>query len=705
MTRKPAKEPTKAKAKAKTSRASLPIQPVVPFVIPFVVPFVEPQLATLVDTAPDGDRWFHELKLDGFRILCRIQNGVVTLFTRTGQDWTARFAEVAEAAAHVGVEGALLDGEIAILRPDGITDFQMLQNHMQGAGQGQLTYFVFDVLFLDGVDLRGRPLEERKARLASLLSRAPSKDWSPTIRYTDHVIGQGKAFFEKARAAGLEGIVSKRRDQPYHGGRGPSWLKIKALKHQELVVGGFTEPEGTRAGIGALLVGFFPERAGEGAGKNAHGGRHGGPHEGQGNGRLSYAGKVGTGFDQKMAAELRHRLDRLVTDKSPFQETVPRAGREIQWVQPELVVEIAYSEMTSDGKLRHPSFQGLREDKPARDVTQEVPRAVETNSEAEIEARPSTTRRMSGSGVAEVNGVKLSHPDRMLEPEAGLTKRDVALYVAAIAPHMLPHLVGRPLSLVRCPEGMAGKCFFMKHATFATPALRRVMIREKDAEAEYLIADSASGLIQLAQMSVLEIHTWNSVEDSLEMPDRVVFDFDPGPEARWQDVVDGATLVKERLDQIGCASFVKTTGGKGLHVVVPLMPRASWDECKVFSQLVSESVVAQHPDRFTTAMRKAGREGKVLIDYFRNNRGSTSVAAYSTRARPGLPISLPVAWDELASFSPARPFTMASALERVQNQQRDPWTAYATSRVDLKNVILKSKAPRTASRSRGRTTS
>jgi bifunctional non-homologous end joining protein LigD len=631
------------------------------------IPFVPPQLATLCDSPPLGDQWFHELKFDGFRLLCRIQDGNVTLFTRTGQDWTARFEEVAEAAAQLGVTGALLDGEVAVLRPDGTTSFQALQTHLQGQSKDDLIYFAFDLLFLDGVDLRQRKLEERKAALAAILR----KGLPGVLRYTDHIVGNGPAFFEKAAAAGLEGIISKRRDEPYRGGRGPSWRKIKAIKRQEFVIGGFTEPEGSRAAIGALLVGLFRNKD------------------------LVYAGKVGTGFSETVAIDLRRRLDRLVVARSPFQSSIDADGRQIRWVKPELVAEIAYAEMTRDGRVRHPSFQGLREDRPASEVVLEIP---QSNQAAQAKPPRSVPGNRAAKPAAQENGpiagVRMSHPERLLEEKARVTKRDLAEYYALVAPYILPHLEGRPLSLVRCPEGMAGKCFFMKHAAFATPWLRRVTIKEKEEKGEYLIADSVSGLIALAQMSVLEVHTWNSVERTLEMPDRVVFDFDPGPQARWQDVVDGAMLVKKRVEEIGCATFVKTTGGKGLHVVVPLTPAASWDECKVFSQLVSESVVAQHPGRYTTAMRKVGREDKVLIDYFRNIRGSTSVSVYSTRARPGIPVSVPLAWDELASFSPERPFTIASTLNRVKAGYRDPWQKYDASRVDLKDVIFKGHGPR-----------
>jgi bifunctional non-homologous end joining protein LigD len=323
-------------------------------------------------------------------------------------------------------------------------------------------------------------------------------------------------------------------------------------------------------------------------------------------------------------------------------------------------------------------------------------------------ARPEPANKKIGGGRAsaarsapeQIAGVTLSHPERMLEETARVTKRDLGRYYETIAPFILPHLLGRPLSLVRCPEGTAGKCFFMKHAAFATPQLRRVTIQEKEEKGDYLITDTLAGLIGLVQMSVLEIHTWNSVEETLEKPDRVVFDFDPGPQAAWPDVIEGVMLVKERVEQIGCATFLKTTGGKGLHIVVPLVPNASWDECKVFSQLVSESVVAQHPKRFTTAMRKAGRETKVLIDYFRNNRGSTSVSVFSTRARPGLPVSLPLAWADLSSFTPDRPFTVASTLRLIRDGYRDPWSKYESSRVDLKDAILKAETPRPRDRAR-----
>lgn len=661
------KSKTTARPKTSSRRAPAKIRSAPPA-------FVAPQLATLVDRAPTGDEWLHEIKFDGFRILARVVAGRATLFTRTGQDWSDRFAPVAAAAGRLKVRSALIDGEVAVLRPDGTTSFQALQNFLEGAGKDPLVYFAFDLLFLDGEDLRARPLEERKQILRGVLEKKPNAGAATTVRYTDHVLGNGQAFFEKARDAGLEGIISKKRREPYRTGRSPAWVKTKALRRQEFVVGGFTEPEGARAGIGALLVGNHRDGAA----------------------LLSYSGKVGTGYTQKVAVDLRKRLDRLQVDRSPFDRPIASEGREIRWVKPAMVVEVAYAEITADGRLRHPSFQGLRDDKRAADVVPEVPAAAPrpmpaAHAPAAEPAGPRPAARHDAKH--EVAGVKMTHPDRMLDESTDIRKRDLAAYYQLVAPLMLPHLVSRPVSLVRCPEGMAGKCFYMKHAAFSTPELRRITIAEKEEKGEYLMIDTPTGLVAVAQMSVIEIHTWNSVEQTLEQPDRVVFDFDPGPDVRWPDVLEGARLVRERVEAIGCKTFVKTTGGKGLHVVVPLRPNASWDECKTFTQLVSESVVNQDPKLFTTAMRKAGREDKILIDYFRNHRGSTSVAAYSPRTRPGLPVSLPLSWEQLADFTPDYPFTLASTMKLVAGRYRDPWDRYEASRVDLKDVILNARPP------------
>jgi bifunctional non-homologous end joining protein LigD len=661
----------------------------------------------LVRTAPDGDEWVHELKFDGYRILARRDRSALTLLTRRGNDWTAQLPAIRDAVARLPARRLLLDGEAAVLLPDGRTSFQALQNALGGA-RGQLAYFVFDLLHVDGEDLTGEPLEARKRRLADLLGSAGPGP----LRYSDHVVGHGPAVLEQACARGIEGIICKRRDRPYQPGRRGDWLKVKCLARQELVIGGFTDPEGQRSGIGALLVGYHDDQ-----------------------GRLVFAGKVGTGFSHKTLAMLHARLKPLGQPISPFAVSPPKGwlGRHAHWVRPELVAEVAFSEWTADGRLRHPSFQGLRDDKPPRDVHRErpappppperrssrgrgaalvappqPPRAPAANggtrrpSPARVRRGPGAKRRgplprkqrrsdpagRGGRSVpVDLAGQRLTHPERVLWPDCGVTKLDLARYYATIADHVLPHLRARALTLVRCPEGLAGECFYMKHSrVWSPPGLRKVRIREKTKTGEYLVTDDLTGLVGLVQMDVLELHTWNSTVGDVERPDRIVLDLDPGPEVRFPEVVETARLLRAALAGVGLEAFVKTTGGKGLHVVVPLVPEEDWGVCFRFSRAIAEALVREHPRRFTTAMPKAGRERKILIDYFRNNRTNTSVAAYSSRARPGAPVSVPLAWDELGPRLRPDRFTVQSVPRRLASLRRDPWARYWTLRQRLRDV-------------------
>jgi bifunctional non-homologous end joining protein LigD len=615
-----------------------------------------------VDAAPEEAGWVHEVKYDGYRIGCAVERGRATLWSRRGKDWTAQFPAIAAAAARLPVRSALLDGEVAAVLPDGRTSFQALQNAFAGGGR-TLVYFVFDLLHLDGEDLAARPLLERKAALASLLG-----DGAGTLRYAPHVEGSGAAVFREACRLGLEGIVSKRADQAYRPGRGGGWVKTKCILRQELVIGGFTDPEGAaRDAIGALLVGVNED------------------------GALRFAGKVGTGFTNAQARALRTRLERLATPDCPF---TPRPagwlGKNAHWVRPELVAEVAFTEWTKDGKARHPSFQGLREDKTAKDVVREVPTPAPTATTTTAPPRtptPTSRRRASRSArtsATELSGVRISSPDRVLYPDLGATKLDVARYYEAIADAILPHLRGRPLTLYHCPEGLAGECRFMKHSkVWAPPAVRRVSIREKTKTGEYLVVDDAAALLSIVQMDVLELHTWNSTVERLEEPDRIVLDLDPGPEVRFAEVVRAARLVRDALAALGLASFVKTTGGAGLHVVAPLAPARPWQECLAFSRALAATIARHDPRRFTTAFARAGRERKILLDYLRNNRTNTSVAAFSTRARPGAPVSVPVSWDELGPRLRPERHTIRTVPRRLASLREDPWSGYEAARRPL----------------------
>jgi bifunctional non-homologous end joining protein LigD len=684
----PVSRSTRSTAAARVARAQAPARPVRPAppsrdlaaaaaAIPGARKAAIParltaQLATLVDEAPAGEDWLHEMKFDGYRILARLEKGRARLMSRNGKDWTAQFPTVAQAVEALPVRSAVLDGEVAMVLPSGTTSFQALQNALAGEDQGRLAYFLFDVVHLEGTSLAGATLERRKELLHQLLEGQPA---GSLLRYSDHVAGSGREFHAQACALGVEGIVSKRRDARYEAGRSRSWLKIKCLRRQEFVIGGYTDPEGSRVGLGALLIGVY-----------------------DGAGALEFAGKVGTGFTSKVLDDLRRRLARLEQPKSPFQRArIPGVTR-AHWVRPELVAEVAFTEWTSDGRLRHPSFQGLRADKNPRDVVRERPRAVEEVAEEPVEKRekvepPAAKRPFRGrsreaerlnsqrgpktGGEDTIAGVKLTHPDRVLYPPQGITKRDLALLYESIQDWILPHVAGRPLTLVRCPEGAAKDCFYMKHSgVWAPAALRRVKIQEKTKVGEYLVADDLQALLSLVQMGILEIHTWNAVADALERPDRVVFDLDPDPSVGWDRVVAAARALRDRLDELGFESFVKTTGGKGLHVVVPLRPASTWEESFAFSRVLSEELERAQPAAYTTEMSKARRRGRIFVDYLRNNRGNTSIAAYSTRARPGAAVSTPITWEELEKGVTADQYHVGNIRERLAGLKTDPWKRY-----------------------------
>jgi bifunctional non-homologous end joining protein LigD len=616
----------------------------------------QPQLASLVTTPPSGGDWCHEIKYDGYRIGCRIAGGTITLMSRNGKDWTAAFPEIVEAASRLDTDDALVDGEVAIVLADGRTSFQALQNALSSkTTRESLVYIVFDLLRLDHADLRREPLAQRKAQLASLVGRSTGR-----IRYSDHMSGDGRAVLAEACRVGLEGIVSKRLDKPYRAGRSSDWVKSKCSRRQEFVIGGFTDPEGSRAGLGALLVGHYQAN------------------------RLIFAGKVGTGFTHAGALELRRTLDALAQGQSPFDPLPPRAiARRAHWVRPRLVCEVSFTEWTGDGMIRHPVFNGLRQDKRPRDVVRERP------AEA---PRPSTSTKTAARARNDdhVAGVRLTHPDRVLYPDPLVTKVDLARYYERIADWIVPHVAGRPLTLVRCPEGLRGKCFYMKHSrVWAPEPLRRIQVQEKTKLDEYLVTDGLAGVVALVQMGVLEIHTWNARESDLERPDRLVIDLDPGEQVDWGHVIAAARLVRAAFAALDLESFCKTTGGRGLHVVVPLVPHADWSECLAFTRALSEALERADPDSYTTRFARRGRERKILIDYLRNNRANTSVAAYSTRARAGAPVSVPVSWDELRpSLTPAA-YTLASVPARVARLARDPWQGYGTSRQTLTARVLR----------------
>jgi bifunctional non-homologous end joining protein LigD len=622
-----------------------------------------PLLACPAAAAPDGAEWLHEIKYDGYRLLARVRDHQVQLLTRKGLDWTGKFRALAARLAELPIQAGLIDGEIVHLEPDGTTDFGHLQDAIANERTDALVFYAFDLVHLDGWDLSATALEARKAALAALVP--PAADGN--LRYSDHQIGRGPDFLRQACTYGLEGIISKRRDSPYRAGRHDSWLKIKCANREEFVVIGFTDPAGGRLGLGALLLGYYD--------------RHG---------RLHYAGRVGTGFSNAQLVDLRARLDPLVRTTRPVETLPPGAVvRGVHWTEPKLVAEIRYGSWTSDGVLRHAAFLGLREDKSANEVVRPMPtetQAAPPSAAAAAAAPQRIAVPIARDGSTTFEGVRLTHADRILYPAEGLTKLDLARYYAEVAEWALPHLARRLLSLVRAPNGVGGELFYQKHAGAAVPpAVRRI---ELDGEIQLAI-DDVAGLLSLVQIGVLEIHPWGSTVDKLEQPDRITFDLDPDEGLPWPRVTAAAFEMREVLTGIGLDSFVKTTGGKGLHVVVPLAPRLGWDEIKAFTKAVVEDMAAHHPDRYVVNQLKRMRKGRIYLDYLRNARGATAVGAYSTRARAGATVSTPLFWDEVEAGVRPTDFTVASVPARLWALKSDPWAEIGKLRQTITTAARK----------------
>ncbi|MEQ8503524.1 MAG: DNA ligase D, partial [Sneathiellaceae bacterium] len=601
--------------------------------------FVPPALATLVDTAPEGEGWLHEIKWDGYRLQAILQDGRVRLLTRNRKDWSSRFAAIRDLLADLPVGRAVLDGEVVALAEDEDggnprSDFAALQQALTSGGP--LCYVAFDLLHLEGEDLRARPLEERKAALAKLLGGGLEGE-AAELRYCDHIDGGGAEVYAHACDLKLEGIVSKRAGRPYRSGRHRDWLKSKCALREEFVIGGFSPSDKPARPFASLLLGTFEE------------------------GELVYRGRVGTGFDGATMAALAEAM-RPLARKTPPYAAVPRAAaRGARWLTPKLVAEISYTERTSDGLLRHPVYHGLREDKPAGEVHLDKP---ETD----------------GGGRT-----RLTSPDRVVYPEQGLTKADLAAYLQDVADWMLPHLAGRPVSLVRCPQGRARACFFQRHRSDGMPAaIRTVPIREKDGgTADYIFIDDRDGLAAMAQFGVLELHPWGARAADVEHPERLVFDLDPDAGLSFADVRAAAREVRDVLAALDLQGFPMLTGGKGVHVVVPLLPERDWAAVKAFARDLAERLAEAAPERYLSKASRQARKGRIFLDWLRNERGATAICPYSPRARKGAPVAVPVTWDELARASSGADYDIPKVLRRLARLKADPWAGY----FDLKQRI------------------
>ncbi len=624
--------------------------------------FHAPQLATLVDAAPDGGDWLHEMKYDGYRVMIAVGKGQVRCWTRNEKDWTDKFGSIAEAAKQLDCGNALIDGEIVAFDAKGKTDFSTLQRHL-GEG-GPLACFCFDLLHLDGKDLIRRPLTERKTALKALLDRTPSD----LLLYSEHVSGSGPAVFEKICGAGHEGIISKRADAPYRSGRGKSWLKVKCTQRQEFVVGGWSLSDKKGRAFSSILVGVMED------------------------GCLCYRGRVGSGFDRQALEDLAERFDALTRQTSPFDALPKDVARDARFVTPTLVAEIDFAEFTADGHIRHGVFKGLREDKAADAVTDERPQPTQATRPKRAPGSNASASRRSGSAPATVAGVRLTSPDRVVYDSPGVTKLDLAHYYEAVAARMLEHAGNRPVSLVRCPQGRNKHCFFQKHDTGGFPdPVKTVAIAEKDGgTADYLTMPDAAALVGAVQMSTLEFHIWGARNDRLEKPDRLVFDLDPDEGLGFADVKAAAFDLRDRLADLGLQSFAMVTGGKGVHVVVPLERRQGWTELKAFAKGFAATQADTEPQRFVATMSKAKRKGRIFIDWLRNERGATAIAPYSTRARAGAPVATPVGWDELETLDAANGFDIYAVLQRLHDA--DPWSDYGSVRQSITKAMLSAVA-------------
>ncbi|KJZ62932.1 DNA ligase D [Pseudomonas fluorescens] len=613
---------------------------------------LKPELATLVEKAPGGE-WSYEIKFDGYRIMARIDHDEVKLFTRNGHDWTHKLPRQAEALAALGLESAWLDGEMVVADEQGVPDFQALQNAFDSGRSGNIVYYLFDMPYLNGVDLREVPVEERRVALSTVLN--PNKD--PLLRFSDAFSEEPEALLNSACQMQMEGLIGKRLGSPYVSRRSSDWIKLKCKHRQEFVVVGFTDPKGSRNAFGALLLGLHDRDSGE----------------------LRYAGKVGTGFNETTLKRIYEQLKPLQTKKVSVVN--PPSGfdaKGVHWLKPTLLAEVAFAEMTKEGSVRHAVFHGLRDDKPADDITEERPKAVKTSAAKKTTAeKPSTPANKKAAPAPSQIGlgegkVRITHPDRVIDASSGTTKVQLAEYYASVAEWILPELKDRPVALVRAPDGINGELFFQKNAErLAIPGITTL---DKALTGQpVMIIDNAEALVGAVQMSTVELHTWNATSDNLDKPDRFVLDLDPDPALPWKSMVEATQLTLSVLDELGLKAFLKTSGGKGIHLVVPLTRKLGWDEVKDFSHAIVSHMAKLLPERFSAVSGPKNRVGRIFIDYLRNGLGATTICAYAVRTREGLPVSVPIFREEVGELKGGNQWNVHTVHERLAEVGDEPW--------------------------------
>ncbi|UYL07251.1 DNA ligase D [Bdellovibrio sp. SKB1291214] len=588
------------------------------------LPFITPELALLVDEPPEGPEWLHELKFDGYRVQAHVYGEDVALYTRSGQNWTDKFPSIAQGLTKLNLEGAVLDGEIVILDEQGRSDFQLLQNALKANNTRNMFFYAFDLLAIAGKDLRSLTLEQRKDELQKLIKKSV-----PQIRYSGEFEGTGKSLLALAKKHGLEGIISKKRESPYRSERNSNWLKIKCSSQQEFVIAGYTDSKGSRDHFGALLLGIYK------------------------NDKLQYVGKVGTGFTQQSLRDVFKTLKPLEIKTSPFDLKSPR-GKDIHWLKPKYSAEITFANWTHEEILRVPVFHGLREDKPTKQIKKETPAML-----------PSSKEDWS-----------ISSPEKILFPKEKITKKDVATFYSKIAKHIIPLVTDRPLSLVRCPNGTGKQCFFQKHQAKIPESMTPVKLKEHGGYGTYMSIHDDAGLAALVQMNAFEIHCSNSRHPQTDVPDQFVMDFDPGPGVSWKAVVDSAFTLRKLLEGLSLKSFVKLSGGKGVHVHVPISPQYTFDQINSFTHALALQMEQQDPDLYVSKMSKKIREGRIFVDYLRNSQGATAVAPYSLRAREVSAVAMPITWNDLKKIPSGNFYDLKKALAHLQRRRSDPWQGY-----------------------------